>query len=436
VAFNLSETIGADLTPGVTSQLAAAIGETPEATERATKLAVPAMAAGLAEQASSEAGAAHLLDTIRSGGHDGAITSTFGAALSSPDTRSEVLAEGSGLLPSFFGAHTDDAASVLAHHTGMRRGSMTSLLAFAAPLVMGIVGKRARDENLDARGLSSMLGGQRSLASRLIPSGIGKILGVGGVAAAASRLAGREEPTEARPLDEGAAREETAREEPKGIAPRRPVPPKAPRSWLGPALLTAALALGGYLLLRPKPMHKSVTMNLPSESKGPAATPPAPGTTPGAANAPATPPGQPEGAASPAAPAEGVAALETFLSANPDEAQLPKRFNVGDLDFEQGAGATPDAAKPTLNRLADVLKTHPSAEVRVEGFTESADNPEANQQLSQVRAEKVKAELVARGVEAERIEVEGKGASDPIASNATPTGRKQNRRIEVVLERV
>jgi outer membrane protein OmpA-like peptidoglycan-associated protein len=434
VAFNLSETIGADLTPGVTSQLAAAIGETPEATERATKLAVPAMVAGLAEQASSEAGAAHLLDTIRSGGHDGAITSTFGAALSSPDTRSEVLAKGSGLLPSFFGAHTDDAASVLAHHTGMRRGSLTSLLAFAAPLVMGIVGKRARDENLDARGLSSMLGAQRSLASRLIPSGIGKILGVGGVAAAASRLVGREEPTEARPLDERAAREETAREEPKAIAPRRPVPPKAPRSWLGPALLTAALALGGYLLLRPKPMHKSVTMNLPSESKGPAATPPAPGTTPGAANAPATPPGQPEGAASPAAPAEGVAALETFLSANPDEAQLPKRFNFGDLDFELGAGATPGAAD--LNRLADVLKAHPSAEVRVEGFTESTDDPEANQQLSQVRAEKVKTELVARGVEAERIEAEGMGASDPIASNATPTGRKQNRRIEVVLEKV
>ncbi len=450
MAINLSETIGASLSPEITSQLAAAIGETPEKTGQAAKVAVPAMVVGLSEQASSEAGAARLLDTIRSGGHDGASASDIGSMLSTPDKRSELFAKGSGLLPSFFGRHTEDAVGALASHTGMRGGPMTSLLAFTAPLAMGIIGKHAREENLDARGLSSLLGGQRDPASRQLPSGIGALLGAGGGAAAASRLVGhagaRKEAAQTASADKQGPLAETAPGPMQATTPARRTPARAQGSWLGPALLAAAIAIGGYLLLRHRPLQKPVARNLPSETRGPAATPGAPGTTqsPGTANEPpAAAPGQPGGEGSAAgaasalpAPTAGVEALETFLSATPDEGQLPRRFNIGDLGFEQGADAPSGPADPALNKLADVLKAHPSAAVRVEGFTDSTGDPGTNQVLSQERAEKVKEELVTRGVEPDRIKVQGKGASDPITSNATPGGRERNRRIEVVLEKV
>ncbi|HVL56601.1 MAG TPA: OmpA family protein, partial [Burkholderiaceae bacterium] len=65
------------------------------------------------------------------------------------------------------------------------------------------------------------------------------------------------------------------------------------------------------------------------------------------------------------------------------------------------------------------------------GHTDSIGAPQYNQRLSVRRAEAVKAYLVSRGIEANRIYTEGKGESQPIADNKTREGRAKNRRVEI-----
>ena len=65
------------------------------------------------------------------------------------------------------------------------------------------------------------------------------------------------------------------------------------------------------------------------------------------------------------------------------------------------------------------------------GHTDSVGNDAYNQKLSVRRAEAVKAYLVSKGVEANRIYTEGKGESQPVADNKTAEGRAKNRRVDV-----
>jgi outer membrane protein OmpA-like peptidoglycan-associated protein len=84
-----------------------------------------------------------------------------------------------------------------------------------------------------------------------------------------------------------------------------------------------------------------------------------------------------------------------------------------------------------LDQIAQALQDHPEIkEVLVEGHTDSSGSDSVNQRLSMARAKAVKNSLIERGVEAHRLQAEGFGSSQPIASNATKEGRDLNRRTE------
>ena len=65
------------------------------------------------------------------------------------------------------------------------------------------------------------------------------------------------------------------------------------------------------------------------------------------------------------------------------------------------------------------------------GHTDSIGTDAYNQRLSVRRAEAVKAYLVSRGIEANRVYTEGKGEKQPVADNKTAAGRAKNRRVEI-----
>ncbi|WP_374574933.1 OmpA family protein [Phenylobacterium sp.] len=88
---------------------------------------------------------------------------------------------------------------------------------------------------------------------------------------------------------------------------------------------------------------------------------------------------------------------------------------------------------PTLDKVAETLNNYPQTTIDIIGHADSTGSDAYNQALSERRASSVASYLVSHGVLRDRLYVAGRGESQPIASNDTPEGRAQNRRVEVVL---
>jgi OmpA-OmpF porin, OOP family len=90
----------------------------------------------------------------------------------------------------------------------------------------------------------------------------------------------------------------------------------------------------------------------------------------------------------------------------------------------------PDSAG-VLELVAERLREHPDARVRVSGYTDERASEAHNLVLSQERAEAVKRILVGFGIAPDRLDAVGYGETNPIASNDTAEGRAMNRRVEL-----
>lgn len=106
----------------------------------------------------------------------------------------------------------------------------------------------------------------------------------------------------------------------------------------------------------------------------------------------------------------------------------------GNVLFQTGKSTLMPNSKKALNGVASALKNDKRT-IMVEGHTDSTGSDEINMTLSKKRAEAVKDYLVGQGVPSSRIKSDGVGKADPVADNATPEGRANNRRVEIVLEK-
>jgi len=108
-------------------------------------------------------------------------------------------------------------------------------------------------------------------------------------------------------------------------------------------------------------------------------------------------------------------------------------LTLGDVLFDSGQASLKPGAMGTLDRLAAFLKQTPDRSVTIEGHTDSMGADSYNQTLSENRANSVKAALVAKGIDAQRVIAVGKGETTPVASNDEAGGRQQNRRVEIIV---
>jgi outer membrane protein OmpA-like peptidoglycan-associated protein len=101
--------------------------------------------------------------------------------------------------------------------------------------------------------------------------------------------------------------------------------------------------------------------------------------------------------------------------------------------FDTGSDRIRPESTPTLKEMGAMLKDHPELKLVIEGHTDNVGAAASNQSLSEKRAEAVRQYLVSTyGVEKDRLQAKGFGASKPAAGNDTPEGRQQNRRVELV----
>lgn len=109
------------------------------------------------------------------------------------------------------------------------------------------------------------------------------------------------------------------------------------------------------------------------------------------------------------------------------------QMSLDDVAFAPGQSRLRAEASDSLAKVAEFVGQDPAKRIRIEGHTDSTGGANANQVLSQKRAEAVRDALVALGVDASRMIAVGVGAERPVASNATADGRAKNRRVDVIL---
>jgi len=107
--------------------------------------------------------------------------------------------------------------------------------------------------------------------------------------------------------------------------------------------------------------------------------------------------------------------------------------NMSDVLFKSGSAELLPGARERLAKVSGIVLAYPGLHLEVEGHTDSIGGDDYNQSLSERRAQAVRAYLVQQGTAANAIVARGLGKTEPVASNDTPEGRQQNRRVELIL---
>jgi outer membrane protein OmpA-like peptidoglycan-associated protein len=153
-----------------------------------------------------------------------------------------------------------------------------------------------------------------------------------------------------------------------------------------------------------------------------------------------------------AADAEAQRARQAAAQAESEKAELRKQLleqlstilqtrdsarglivNMSDVLFDTGSYTLKPGAREKLAKISGILLAYPSLKIQVEGHTDSVGGDDYNQRLSEQRAQSVREYLVDQMVSADSVAAFGFGKSKPVASNDTPEGRQQNRRVELVV---
>jgi outer membrane protein OmpA-like peptidoglycan-associated protein len=107
--------------------------------------------------------------------------------------------------------------------------------------------------------------------------------------------------------------------------------------------------------------------------------------------------------------------------------------NMSDVLFDFGKYTLKPEAREKLARVSGIVASHPGLNIQVEGHTDSVGSDDFNQKLSEQRAGAVREYLLSQGLSPESVTSAGFGEGRPVASNDTPAGRQQNRRVELVV---
>ena len=127
------------------------------------------------------------------------------------------------------------------------------------------------------------------------------------------------------------------------------------------------------------------------------------------------------------------AQIKQLRGLNAKQTERGTLVTFGDVLFDFDQASLKANSRDSVTTLANYLIKNPDRKVIVEGYTDSKGSASYNQGLSERRANAVKNALVRAGVDPSRIVAQGYGKEYPVASNATNSGRAQNRRVEVTI---
>jgi outer membrane protein OmpA-like peptidoglycan-associated protein len=106
------------------------------------------------------------------------------------------------------------------------------------------------------------------------------------------------------------------------------------------------------------------------------------------------------------------------------------KFIARGIKFDYNKATMKPESMGEINRITSLMKDHPELKFEIGGHTDSDGDDAYNLKLSQQRADAVKTQLIAQGIDAARLTTKGYGETKPITDNATPEGKANNRRVE------
>ncbi len=432
--MNLLALLKDNLTPEMISKAANLVGEDAGSTATAMSGILPAVLGSVVSKASDADGASSLMSMLSSGGHDGGIMDNLGGLLGGGAGTDGLMSAGSGILTSLLGDKMGGIVSLISSFAGIKSGSASSLMSLAAPMVMGAIGKQVSGGNMGASGLMSLLAGQKDHIAAAMPAGLGDklggLLGMGSMLGGASSLVSGVTNAASQTVSGATNYANDVVEEASGGLPK----------WLLPLLISAAAIAGLLYFMKGcgKTPVETVTSTMDSVSTMASAGMDSVASTAGGVVAGATDAIKklfklklPDGTEIEVP--EGSLEDQIVKFIQDDSKPIDKKtwFNFDRLLFDTGKSTLKVESKEQIEKTVAILKAFPKVNIKIGGYTDNVGKAESNMKLSAERSAVVMDAIVAGGIDKSRLESEGYGAGNPVATNDTEEGRAMNRRIAI-----
>jgi OOP family OmpA-OmpF porin len=364
MSSTLIDTLTGLITPDVVSAASRQLGDSENAISAGLNAGFSSILVALLAKADTPDALCPAFDLLMNSGNDGRVLGDPRQLLSAGPT-SPLASLGGNFLSATFGSRLPSITHAVSDTAGLRGSTATSLLNMAAPLVMGLLGLRVRKARLDTTGLADLLFGQRESILGAAPPAVSSGLGLSPLQGAAQRLV---------------------------IGP----PPSYSPRWFWRAVAALALiALLWGLALDPA---GSVTGAVSPSEKDDA-------DELGAFVRRKLP-----GGLEVNVPERGTESdLISFVEDPATPIDETTWFDFDRLNFETGSAELLPSSREQLLNVAAILKGYPSVELKIAGYTDNIGDAAANLRLSQARADNVREELIAVGIEPDRVEAEGHG---------------------------
>lgn len=482
--MDIIKELGGLVTSQIVKQAANSFGESESGISSVIGSLAPTILGGLLNKSSNDsAGFGQIFDMLSNKDNASYLDNLGGLLGGGNLAQNDPKDVGGGLLGSLFGDKVGGIIDLVSSLAGVKKSSSSGLLGMVAPMIMGYLGKKILKEGLSAAGLGSFLGGQRNNIASAMPQGLADMIGfdmpegildkakdaVEDAAGLVTGTAGKVVDTAGDTAKAAAGAVGNVAGKTAGVAGDAA---KATAGMAGDAAKSGGnmlmkilplLALGAIALFAWKQCGDDAkglagdameTVGDAAKATGAAVGDAASATVDAAGNV-VEAAGDVAGDAA-SAVGGAIGNLGDFLGrklSNGVELNIPEFgvesklldfldskdaiskdawYNFDRLNFATGSAALDiEASQEQISNIVQIMKAYPNMEVKIGGYTDNTGNPEANQKLSEARANTVKNAIANLGIEAGRITTEGYGDAHPVATNDTAEGRAQNRRIAV-----
>jgi len=443
--MNIINELGGLVTKQIVKQAADSFGESESGISSAIGSMVPTILGGMLNKSQDSSGFGQVFDMINKKDNAGFLDNLGGLLGGGNLAQNDPKDIGGGLMGSLFGNKVGGILDLVGSLAGVKRSSSSGLLGMIAPMVMGYLAKKVMGGGLNAGGLIDMLTGQRKNIASAMPQGIADMIDfdrgddfLDKASDAVSGAAGTAKETASKVMDTAGDTAKAAAGAVGDVAGKTADVAASGGNMLMkiiPLLALAAIAFFGWRACGDDLTQAAGdTVDVVGDAAGAVAD-----GVGDVAGSVADGVGDAAGAGAIAslgdfvgAAADGVEnSIVNFMKSG-DDLSEDTWYNFDRITFQTGSAAIDmGKSQDQIDNMVRILNAFESMEIKIGGYTDNTGSQATNMTISQNRADAVKAVLVGAGIAGGRIATEGFGPAHPVATNDTPEGRAQNRRIAV-----